>query len=213
MTSHFNTATAFDAAVFAVMGISILVAWAMAIALTVALFRQAFADPALGIAIRVGMLITVIGSGTGGLMTRPTDAQLENARTTHSMPVAGAHTVGAADGQPGLPVTGWSREHGDLRVPHFFGLHAIQIVPAVVWLLGLGGSPALRRRAALAVSLSYASLFAILLGQALSGQSVLMPDGAMLTALVGWLVATAMGMVMVWRARRNGLQAIPMMVA
>ena len=32
VTSHFNTATAFDAAVFTVMGISILVAWAMAIA-------------------------------------------------------------------------------------------------------------------------------------------------------------------------------------
>jgi hypothetical protein len=146
-------------------------------------------------------------------MTRPTDAQLENARATHSMPIAGAHTVGAADGQPGLPVTGWSREHGDLRVPHFFGLHAVQIVPAVVWLIGLAGSPALRRRAAFAVSLSYASLFAILLGQALSGQSVLMPDGATLTALVGWLVATTLGLVFVWRARRDDLPAMPLMVA
>src|SRR6267378_6728744 len=200
VTSHFNTATAFDSAVFAVMGISILVAWAMAIALAVALFRQGFADPALGSAIRVGMLITVVGSGAGGLMTRPTVAQVENARTTHGMPVVGAHTVGAADGGPGLPVTGWSREHGDLRVPHFLGLHAIQTVPALVWLIGLGGSPALRRRAALAVSLSYASLFAILLAQALGGQSVLMPEGATLTALIGWLVATALGMVFVWLA-------------
>jgi hypothetical protein len=199
--------------VFAVMGISILLAWAMAVALTVALFRQAFPDPALGSAIRVGMLITVVGSGAGGLMTRPTVAQVENARTTHGMPVVGAHTVGAADGGPGLPVTGWSREHGDLRVPHFLGLHAIQTVPALVWLIGLGGSPALRRRAALAVSLSYASLFAILLAQALGGQSVLMPEGATLTALIGWLVATALGMVFVWLAPRDQAQTMPMMVA
>ena len=98
-------------------------------------------------------------------------------------------------------------------MPHFLGLHAIQTVPAIVWLIGLGGSPAFRRRTAIVVSLSYASLFAILLGQALSGQSVLMPGGATLTAFIGWLVATAVGMVFVWRARLDNLQTMPMMVA
>jgi hypothetical protein len=213
VTSHFNTATPFDAVVFAVMGISILVAWGMAIALTAALFRQTFADPAIGSAIRVGMLITVIGSGAGGLMTRPTAAQLEHARATHDMRVVGAHTVGAADGGPGLPGTGWSREHGDLRVAHFLGLHAIQTIPAVVWLIGLGASPKLKRRAVLLVSLSYASLFAILLAQALSDQSVLAPQGAALTALIAWLGATALGIVFVWLARRDNLQSMPVMVA
>jgi hypothetical protein len=213
VTSHFNIATAFDAAVFATMGISILVAWAMAIALTVALFRQVFADPALGSTIRVGMVITVIGSGAGGLMTRPTAAQLDHARAAHDMPVVGAHTVGAADGGPGVPVTGWSRQHGDLRVAHFLGLHAIQTIPAIVWLIGRGASPQFRRRGLLVVSLSYASLFVILLAQALSGQPVLAPQGAVLTALIAWLVATALGIVFVWLARRDGPQAMPMMVA
>jgi hypothetical protein len=213
VTSHFNVATRFDIAVFAVMGISILVAWVMSIALTVALFRQTFADRALGAAIRVGMLITVIGSGTGGLMTGPTRAQLEEARATGRMPVVGAHTVGAADGGPGLPGTGWSREHGDLRVPHFLGLHAIQAIPALVWLIGLGASAEVRRRAVLAVSLSYASLFAILLAQALSGQSVLAPQGAPLAALIGWLAATALGMLFARLARRGRVQAMAVMVA
>jgi hypothetical protein len=213
VTSHFNIATPFDAVVFAVMGISILVAWVMSVALTVALFRQAFADAALGAAIRVGMLITVIGSATGGLMTGPTQAQLEDARAGHRMSVAGAHTVGSADGGPGLPGTGWSREHGDLRVPHFLGLHAIQAIPALAWLIGLGASAEVRRRAVLAVSLSYASLFAILLGQALSGQSVLAPHGAALTALIAWLGATALGMLFVWAARRGRVQAMTMVVA
>jgi hypothetical protein len=98
-------------------------------------------------------------------------------------------------------------------VAHFLGLHAIQAIPAVVWLIGLGASPQLKRRAVLVVSLSYASLFAILLAQALSGQSVLAPQGAALTALIAWLGATALSIVFVWLAHRENVQSMPAMVA
>lgn len=154
--SHFNVATGFDAAVFSVMGVAIVFAWGSAIALSVALFRQTFADPALGWAIRIGMLLTVLGSGMGGLMTSPTAEQIATVRATHVMSNSGAHTVGAADGGPGLPGTGWSRAHGDLRVPHFLGLHAVQIVPVLTLILGHRiASTAWRRRAALVVAASY----------------------------------------------------------
>ena len=65
----------------------------------------------------------------------------------------------------------------------------------------------------LVVSLSYASLFAILLGQALSGQSVLAPQGAALDALIAWLVATTLGLAFVWLARRDDPQTMRMRVA
>ena len=112
-------------------------------------WRQRFADPALGWALRLGLILTVLGASTGGLMTRPTAAQIANARATHQMPLSGAHTVGAPDGGPGLPLTGWSTRHGDVRVPHFIGLHAWQVLPLFVLLVLRRGSD--RTRTALAI--------------------------------------------------------------
>lgn len=172
VTSHFNIATPLDIALFASMGIAIMIVWGAAIALTAALFRRRFADEAFGWALRLGMLLTVFGQATGGLMTAPTRAQLDAARST-GLKVSGAHTVGAPDGGPGLPITGWSREHGDLRVPHFIGLHAVQLLPAAAWLLGAIGPNAWRRRAVFVAAACYYALFAILLAQALGGHSVM----------------------------------------
>lgn len=39
------------------------------------------------------------------------------------------HTIGANDGSEGLLITNWSKQYGDLRVAHFFGIHALQILP------------------------------------------------------------------------------------
>ena len=170
--SHFNAATALDAALFGTMGLAIVILWVAAIVLTVALFRHRFADGAFGWALRLGMLLTVIGQATGGLMTAPTRAQLDAARST-GLKVSGAHTVGAPDGGPGLPLTGWSREHGDLRVPHFIGMHAVQVLPALAWLLIPIASMEARRRTVLAAAAAYTALFAFLLVQALNGHPLI----------------------------------------
>jgi hypothetical protein len=171
LTSHFNAATMLDTILFAIMGIAIVVLFGAAIALTVALFRQRFANPAFGWALRLGMLLTVIGQATGGLMTTPTAARLEVARSS-GLKVSGAHTVGAPDGGPGLPITGWSREHGDLRVPHFVGIHGVQLLPLAAWLLGAAGSAAWKRRAPFVAAAACYALFAALLVQALGGHPV-----------------------------------------
>jgi len=194
VASHFNVGTPLDMVIFSIMGTAIVAAFLLGLALTIALFRQPFADPALGWAIRIGMAITLAGAGMGGMMTRPTAAQMAAARATHTMPIAGAHTVGAPDGGPGLPGTGWSREHGDLRVPHFIGLHAVQILPLSAFLLGRIISGARRRRAVLVAAVSYLSLFVILLAQALAGEALVAPGGLTQTALAIWAAAASVGL-------------------
>jgi len=167
-TSHFNLSTPLDTSLFAIMGFAIMVVWLTSAAVAAALFRRQFSDRAMGWALRLGMLLTVLGSATGGLMVRPTDAQLAQAHTTHRLPISGAHTVGGLDGGPGMPGTGWSLEHGDLRVPHFVGIHAMQILPLFAWLIGRN-----RPRLVIAAGFAYAAVFVALLSQALQGRPFL----------------------------------------
>lgn len=186
-TSHFNVSTPLDAALFSIMGSLIVLQTIASILVAVALWRQPFADRALGAALRAGMIITIAGAATGGLMTRPTATQLADARATGQIAIVGAHTVGAPDGGPGLPGTGWSREHGDVRVPHFVGLHALQILPLV--------AVAVRRRTSSAAAVrvaagSYAGLYALLLLQALRGESLVNPGPETLVLLAAWLAIT-----------------------
>ena len=202
-TSHFNVSTLLDGVLFAVMGTLILVQTIASVAVAVALWRErAFEDRAIGWAMRIGMTLTIVGAATGGMMTRPTTAQLEQARTTHTMPISGAHTVGAPDGGPGLPGTGWSREHGDLRVPHFVGLHALQALPLFVVALRRRNWPEPARvRAAMVAGGAYAGLFATLLVQALRGQSILQPDAVTL-AMLGTVIAASTAALMLAVGRR-----------
>jgi hypothetical protein len=168
-TSHFNTATVFDATVFGVMGAVIVLQSTLMLTVLAAVWRERFGDRALGWALRFGVVITLLGAFVGPVMTRPTDAQLAEVRATGRMAITGAHTVGAVDGGPGLPVTGWSTSHGDLRVPHFVGLHAWQVLPLFVLVALRGRSDRTRTRLAVAAGIAYGALFAALLVQALRG--------------------------------------------
>lgn len=192
-TSHFNVSTSLNMVLFLVMGSAILLQTFVSVAVAVALWRTQLSDRALGWALRFGMILTIAGALTGPMMTRPTAEQLADARETGRMTVLGAHTVGAADGGPGVPVTGWSREHGDIRTPHFIGLHAIQALAIVAVVLRRWRRPEpVRVKAVLVAAASYASLFLLLLWQALRGNSVVAPDPIALLAMAIWAGATVL---------------------
>jgi hypothetical protein len=91
--------------------------------------------------------------------------------------------VGVRDGGPGLPLTRWSTEGGDLRVPHFIGLHALQLLPLFAWVLERRRRPA-STRLVVAAGAGWLGLIGLTLWQALRGQPLVAPDAATLLALV-----------------------------
>jgi hypothetical protein len=149
------------------------------------LIAQRIDDPAFGWSLRLGLLIAVVGMAVAFFMPQPTPEQRAALSTGVAATIIGAHSVGVADGGPGLPIVGWSVLGGDLRVPHFFGLHGLQVLPLFGWLL-MVRVPRLDARHRLMlvwiVGLAYLGLVAVLTWQALRGQSVIAPDGATLAA-------------------------------
>jgi hypothetical protein len=213
-TSHFNASTMLDRVLFIIMGSAIMLQTLVSIAVAVALWQQQFADRALGWALRFGMTLTIAGALVGPLMTRPTAAQLAEVRATGRLPIIGAHTVGAPDGGPGVPVTGWSVEHGDVRVPHFIGLHAIQALALfAVVLRRWRRPPSIQVRAVFAAAASYALLFLLLLWEALRGQSVVAPDALALTTIALWAAASVVTLGWIGFTSRHTRDALDRRVA
>jgi len=196
-TSHFNVSSTFNATLFAIMGIAIVAQTLSTVAVAVALLRQQFEDRALGWSLRLGMVLTIAGAFIGGAMTRPTEVQVRMMQAG-DVTVSGSHTVGAPDGGRGMPVTGWSREHGDLRVPHFVGLHALQVLPLLALALRrMRISSQKRVRLVVTLGASYAALVGILLAQALHGRPFLALDACALAAVGGWAAVTGL---LIWRS-------------
>ncbi|MCB0113204.1 MAG: hypothetical protein R2873_20765 [Caldilineaceae bacterium] len=202
--SHFNLSTVLDGALFSIMGIFVYVLWGGMLIIAMLLMRQRFEQPALAWALRLGLLITLAGGLVGQIMVLPTADQLAEAQQTGVMAVVGAHSVGAEDGGAGLPFLGWSTEGGDLRAPHFFGLHAIQILALIGGLLSTNRFPRLRRGQRVGLvwiaALGYTGFFAITLWQALSGEPLFAPGGATLAAYAGLV---GVGLVAGWIVMRD----------
>ncbi|MFE7619384.1 hypothetical protein [Streptomyces sp. NPDC057496] len=206
--SHFNHATPFDEALFNAMAVTVVVLWTGTLVIAVLLLRARISDRAAAWAIRSGVLLTLVGAAFGFLMTQPTSEQ-RAAGNLDTADVIGAHAVGVPDGGPSMPLTGWSTTGGDLRIPHFVGMHALQLLPLLLLaLMSLAPrfarlrDPRVRLRLVLVASGAYAALVALVTWQALRGQSLIHPDGATLGAAALLVTATAAGGLLALRAPR-----------
>jgi uncharacterized membrane protein len=140
-TSHYNVGTDFDAAIFQTMGVMIGINLIMVLVILFMFSKpSARLHPTYLWAIRAGIVVCLAGGAIGGVM-------LAN----------GAHTFGAPDGGPGLPLLGWSTVGGDLRIAHGFALHALQILPLIGY--GLSCWSAVPRLATKLALLTLAVLF------------------------------------------------------
>jgi hypothetical protein len=171
--SHYNMDTPFSAALWSTMGATIVVLWLATLAVALRFLREPGIDRAATTAIRLGLVVALIGLAEGFLMA-----------------TAATHTVGAPDGGPGLPLLGWSTVGGDLRIAHFIGMHALQGLPLFAAALCVGHrfDEVTRVRLVQIAAAAWTGLVVLLTWQALRAQPLLAPDALTLAAL-GALVA------------------------
>jgi len=159
VASHFNHDTSLDEAVFNVMGSMIALNTCLTVWLLALYFRveTGLSRPQLWGA-RLGLLFFIGGSAVGGLMIGH-----------------GSHTVGAADGGPGLPLVNWSTRAGDIRAAHAVGLHALQVLILVGWAASRARAlrPPRQTAVVFAAAAVYLLVAAAILAQALAGRPLL----------------------------------------
>ncbi len=170
-TSHFNVSTAFDGLVYAGMGLMIVTNTLLIVYLTILYFRADFELPnAIVWGMRLGLIVFLIGSIQGGYMS----SQI-------------GHAVGVADGGAGLPFVNWSTIGGDMRVAHFLGLHALQIIPLfAVALVYFQSRISIIKPTIFTVlfALLYFGAFSLLFVQALLGKPLLKSETKVLQSVV-----------------------------
>jgi len=113
-TSHFNVGTPFYSFMYSMMALAASLVSIYTAYVAFLFFQNTFPElPNYYVwAIRLSLVMFVIFSFEGFIM---------GSRLTH--------TVGAIHEGRSLPILGWSLKYGDLRISHFLGMHAIQILP------------------------------------------------------------------------------------
>ncbi len=122
--SHFNVSTPAMVTIYGIMGVFAVTLTTAAAAYGVLVWRHSTAPEASVIALSfiATFVATVI---VAGYMAQGT-----------------SHHVGVESADAGRQwLTGWSREVGDLRVPHFFATHIMQLVPLAWFAVALVRTP------------------------------------------------------------------------
>ena len=158
--SHFNDTTPLDASVFSIMGIGVIIDSLLMGLMLVLFFRRDLKLPPSRLwGIRIGIIMFLLGGLVGGLMS-----------------AHGGHTIGAEDGGPGLAFVNWSLTGGDLRIAHALGLHGLQIMPILGWLIATrrNSETGLKRPGWPLVTIGalYVAMWLMVLIQAMAGASI-----------------------------------------
>lgn len=152
--SHFNLTTPFYAAMYSLMGLGALSLVAVCLWLGSAILRSRGVRDPYALAVGVGLILTfVLGGGFGGYLS----SQM-------------GHWVGGTHSDAnGLWLVHWSRDGGDLRVAHFFGMHAMQALPVIGASAARWLSPANGVALVVATTLVYVLATAFTFVQAIDG--------------------------------------------
>jgi len=156
LASHFNVGDPFHALMYGLMGLGAVALTAVSPALAVLLVRHrpGHLTTAFRLSIVVGLALTfVLGASVGAMLSS----------------LDGHWIGGVRSDAGGVPVFGWSRTGGDLRIAHFLGIHAMHVLPVVGFAAGrfLPGARAVS--AVVIASVVYTALAGTTLVMALEG--------------------------------------------
>ncbi|MCC3764190.1 hypothetical protein K3N28_14065 [Glycomyces sp. TRM65418] len=209
--SHFNTAEDPFNQVVQLAFQFVPVMFLANLVIAVIVLFQRIGDKAVTAVVRWGLLLSSLGMFaaffivTVGGQGERTVVDAEG----NEVVLNAGHGVGDLDGN-GMVLTGWSTTGGDMRVPHFIGLHGIQVLIGVAMLLGVVAARRawlrdVRVRAAIVhwLSLGYLGVFATTMVQAVRGQSFVAPDAATLAGFAASLLAAAAGIALTIRKARQ----------
>jgi hypothetical protein len=152
--SHFNLATPYTQIMYALMGAGALVLVGATGTIGWRILRDGDRSDPMVLAAGIGLVLgSILGLVTGASLSLNQEHWVGGLRTDAA----------------GLPIFGWSRTGGDLRVAHFFGLHMMQALPLAALLAGrLAGATATRRTiwivAILGIALTAATYVQALMG-------------------------------------------------
>jgi hypothetical protein len=152
--SHFNFSSAFHGAMFGLMGLGAVILVLACLWFGAAVLRNPAnrADP-YRLAVGLGLILTCLLGGATG------QAIVNN----------GSHWIGGASTDAGgLMIVNWVRDGGDLRVAHFFGMHAMQALPLAALPLA-GRDHGLARATVVALACAWAAFTIVTLIQAVRG--------------------------------------------
>ena len=125
--SHFNFETQLESLMYyGVMGSAALVIVLATFALGVSVLRNPKPSLSMGL---------LMGAGWGAIFCAVATLIVAGALASGRFSGAGPWIGSIRTDAGGLPIVGWSRSVGDLRVPHFFATHLIQALPLVGWLV------------------------------------------------------------------------------
>jgi hypothetical protein len=150
--SHYNTSTPLYSVLFSLMALAASAVTLYTAYVGLLFFKNDF--PTLPNyylwAIRLGIIIFVVFSFEGFAM---------GSRLSHS--------VGAMNDNSNWFILGWSKTVGDLRVSHFIGMHALQVLPLLSYYL------LKNTKLTIGISIMYGLLAVITLIQALQGKPLI----------------------------------------
>lgn len=157
--SHFNVDDIVMGTLYGLMGLFAVILTSASGVMGVAIWRNPTIGlaPALHLSIALGLILTFI-------------LTVIAAGTMSSMP---GHHVGTPLTNASLPILGWSREIGDLRVAHFFATHALHVIPLAGFIAARLFSTVTARGIVGTTALAYTLLVILTMVQAFQGQPFL----------------------------------------